>query len=484
MKTKIILSLLVLALSACASLGGSEPNRTIAQLAIDHEATLRWQEKIFQDLLSSPTPSADFLRQMDRLTSLYFRAQKFLMDFDQEQASGDLNALNRSEPYSKLQVIRVLQEQQSELLVFLYGRLVDLKKSGNPDESKKAGAVLSNFGRYMLMNRNKLNRLAMQEFVRDLRLARAGHDKQSADLDPVTFRTPEEITNFLGEKEGELSRRDALAAAAQREAAQKDAEFDEAFAQFAASATRGAARDPQAQINFFPNTGPTGNLFGHELPIGTFALTFDDGPSWEWTPQILQELHKNGQRTTFFWLAKNLRSHGMDEIVQMARNDGHTLGNHSYTHADLSKAGVDIQKEVVESTEVDKEIYGFRPSYFRCPYGSCIYKNVASVRKAIADLRMLHVTWSIDSLDWQDKDPASVYKRVIRQVERNGRGIILFHDIHPQSFSASRAVMRYFRDHKDELKLRTISQIVRELNSLPQQEMPAVFKWLPWGKSE
>jgi peptidoglycan/xylan/chitin deacetylase (PgdA/CDA1 family) len=515
MKSKLILILTSTLVIGCAVSPTLTPNRGIAQLSTASE--LAKSEKEFQDLWSSPAPAAEFLKQVERMASLYFRAQKFLLDFDAE-LNGDLNALNRSESYRKLQVMRGLQEAQVEKVSFLYGRLIDMEQSGEPVSVKKANLVLSSFGRYMLLNRNKLNRLAMQNVVDDLRAVRAEHKQKAAELDSIEFKSPEEITDFLNAKEGDVARREALTRAAKNEAVIIDPEFDQAFVD-SEKAEAKAARDPQSEINYYPSTGRSGNLMGTELPMGTFAITFDDGPHKDWTPRILQTLQETGFKTTFFWLAKNLANHRMDSVVQAAKQAGHILGNHSYTHADLSKPEevlarltppTSLEHEIFDSTAVDTEIYGAKPSYFRCPYGSCIFQRTAKVREMIASQRMLHITWTIDSLDWQDKDPASVYDRVLKQVTRNGRGIILFHDIHPQSYAASTMLMKnYFAQHKDEVSLRTISQIVRELNSLPvaatpttqarplvrpqtqpqpqaqpPASTPSILNWLPWVRPE
>ncbi|MGZ3695967.1 MAG: polysaccharide deacetylase family protein [Bdellovibrionota bacterium] len=505
MKSNLILILAALLVYSCAASPTIEPTRGLAQVSEPQSQ----EEKLFQDLWATQAPANEFMRQVGRTVSLYLRAQKYLLDFDKE-LTGDLNALNRSESYRKLQVLREMQETQVGYITFLYGRVIDMEQSDDPEAKKKAGNVLSSLGRYMLSNRSKLNRLAMQDVVQALRAVREERKQKSAELEGIEFKTPEEITAFLNQKEGDIGRREALAAAAQKEAVQVDPEFDQAFVD-SEKAEAKAARDPQAQVNFAPNPGRSGNLMGHELPMGTFAITFDDGPHLEYTPQILKVFHDAEFKTSFFWLAKNLAGHRkvmnkagqtIDDIVTDARKAGHTLGNHSYSHADLSKpeevlAHLDpptsLDKEINVSTAIDTEVYGVKPSYFRCPYGSCIFKNTTKVREMIAAQRMLHVTWTIDSLDWQDKDPASVYSRVMKQVLKNGRGIILFHDIHPQSLAASTMVVnQYFAKHRDEVKLKSISQIVRELNSLPPisppnvppPETPSILKWLPWGRSE
>ena len=54
---------------------------------------------------------------------------------------------------------------------------------------------------------------------------------------------------------------------------------------------------------------------------------------------------------------------------------------------------------------------------------------------------LIHVFWNVDTLDWQDRNPTTVYQRTMKQVNQQGRGVILFHDIHSQTVIASARVM-------------------------------------------
>lgn len=482
-KIPVLFLLISALLAGCASSLPPTDREPAQASALDLESE-------FQAYWNSADPIQVLVMKVNRLVALYLRAQKILGDFDEEQ-KGDLSPLTSSEAYTKLQVLRVMQDDLTERVAFIYGRLVEMEQSQNPEEVKRSQKILSMFSRFMLLNRNTFKRLAMQNLVSELREIRKQKSAKATGFDGIEFSSAAEIVSFLDAKENETGRREALAAAAQKEAANRDAEFEGNLHEFK-SAMAAPQRDPQA-VAFFPGAGRSGNIWGHELPMGTFALTFDDGPHKKWTPLILNALRENRQKASFFWLAKNLENHGMDEIVYNAKKAGHTLGNHSFTHADLNKSdaalaklGTDLHHEIVDSTAVDKAIYGTKPSYFRCPYGACIFKDNPRVRKMIAEQRMLHVTWTIDSLDWQDKDPASVYNRVVKAVEKHGRGIILFHDVHAQSFEASSALMKYFRGRRNDYRLRTISEVVRELNELPQnEEPPPLLRWLPlpWGQS-
>lgn len=217
----------------------------------------------------------------------------------------------------------------------------------------------------------------------------------------------------------------------------------------------------------FPSPGPSGNMFGKDFPQNTFALTFDDGPSERYTIPIINLLQSHRKKATFFWLAENVQR--SPSIVSQVGAADMPRENHSFTHAQLPKLGADaLAHEIIDSQTVLTSAYGEAPKFFRCPYGAGL--NVAPIRQMIADQKMIHVYWTIDSLDWQDKDPNSVFTRVKNQMTLEKRGIILFHDIHPQSVDAAELVLKYsdsLENTHGRLRLVTIPEIVDEINRRP-----------------
>ena len=87
----------------------------------------------------------------------------------------------------------------------------------------------------------------------------------------------------------------------------------------------------------------------------------------------------------------------------------------------------------------------------------------------IADLGMIHVFWNVDTLDWQDKDPDSIVARAQKQMKTEGHGVILFHDIHPQSVIASKKLVEWTKTLKgteNEIRWVTIPEIINEMNGV------------------
>jgi peptidoglycan/xylan/chitin deacetylase (PgdA/CDA1 family)/uncharacterized caspase-like protein len=184
-------------------------------------------------------------------------------------------------------------------------------------------------------------------------------------------------------------------------------------------------------------------LFGDALPPKTLVLTFDDGPHSRFTPEVAAILQQYGVPAIFFEVGTNLGTVDAQGQAQLqpARADisrqllaqGHALANHSYTHAQLSKrSGEALKEEVLNTDALLKAVDAKRSALFRFPYGARNDEGLQLLK--LAQLRS--VMWNIDSLDWADPVPSSIAERVLREVTRAGRGIVLFHDIHERTTKA------------------------------------------------
>jgi len=183
-------------------------------------------------------------------------------------------------------------------------------------------------------------------------------------------------------------------------------------------------------------------VFGNDFPAKSVALTFDDGPHRKYTEQILALLQKYGVRACFFELGKNLgRVDSANQVQLMPTADiarkvldaGHVIANHSYSHPELPKLPeTDRVQEIERTNLILNKVIGQRPVLFRPPYGA---RNQAILDEVNGD-GLKSVMWNIDSLDWADPIPESIAMRVLHELNRTQRGIILFHDIHRQSVAA------------------------------------------------
>jgi peptidoglycan/xylan/chitin deacetylase (PgdA/CDA1 family)/uncharacterized caspase-like protein len=182
-------------------------------------------------------------------------------------------------------------------------------------------------------------------------------------------------------------------------------------------------------------------ISGLELPPKTVALTFDDGPHPRYTDQVLAVLKKYDLHAVFFEIGKNLGTVEGGQ-VKLGTNvavsnrilaSGSFIGNHTYSHPVLPKLDpADQTKEIDSTSAILTEVLKSPPVLFRPPYGAAN----ADILSEIQSDKMKTVIWNVDSEDWADPVPNSVAQRVITEVEKQQRGIILFHDIHKVGLDA------------------------------------------------
>ena len=161
------------------------------------------------------------------------------------------------------------------------------------------------------------------------------------------------------------------------------------------------------------------------------ALTFDDGPHPYYTEQLLDGLKERGVHATFFVTGEHAALH--PDIIERMQEEGHMIGNHTYSHIQLKKSNrEEFKEELIKTNEVIKEITGNEVLYVRPPYGSWD-KSFES------ELNMFPVLWTVDPLDWCSGNAACVVKRVVEKAEEND--IILMHDYYESSVTAALEVV-------------------------------------------
>lgn len=172
---------------------------------------------------------------------------------------------------------------------------------------------------------------------------------------------------------------------------------------------------------------PAGNT--EKPPVA--ALTFDDGPSGEYTEKLLDGLKKRNVKASFFLLGKCLG--GNEKLVQRMQKEGHLIGNHTYNHVQLNKVSdARAREEILRTNNRIYEITGEYPVYMRPPYGAWNKEMELCVE-------MLPVMWSIDTLDWKTRNTQSILQIVQKNV-KNG-SIILMHDEYETTVQAALEVV-------------------------------------------
>lgn len=154
------------------------------------------------------------------------------------------------------------------------------------------------------------------------------------------------------------------------------------------------------------------------------ALTIDDGPDPEVTPQVLAILDRSGARATFFCIGRQVASH--PELAREIVARGHALENHSYSHRhDFSLLGPRrIAQEIGEAQSTIRAISGSAPRFFRAPAGL----RSPLLEPALARAGLALVSWTRRGFDTVSGDPRRVLERLTRDLAAGD--ILLLHDGH------------------------------------------------------
>lgn len=164
------------------------------------------------------------------------------------------------------------------------------------------------------------------------------------------------------------------------------------------------------------------------------ALTFDDGPVGH-TGRLLDTLAEHGVKATFFVIGRNVAA--SPGLVRRQVAEGHVVGNHSYTHANLGQASAAaVRAEIGRTQSAVEAAAGVRPELFRPPYGA----TGPAVTAVARGHRLPQILWSLDTRDWLDRDAGVIERRVIRGA-RAGQ-IVLLHDLQATTVQAVPAILR------------------------------------------
>ena len=182
-------------------------------------------------------------------------------------------------------------------------------------------------------------------------------------------------------------------------------------------------------IGGYGTAEPAAAIVNENGPV--IALTFDDGPYPKVTGHILDVLEKNGVCATFFVLGSRIEGH--EDMLTRMDELGCEIGNHSFSHADLTRLSkADCQRELSDTDAEIRRVTGHEASVVRPPYG---YYNKA-VRSAAGRPLIL---WTVDTNDWRGKAPGEIADYVIQQAKEGS--VILMHDQQTQTADAMEMII-------------------------------------------
>jgi peptidoglycan/xylan/chitin deacetylase (PgdA/CDA1 family) len=165
-------------------------------------------------------------------------------------------------------------------------------------------------------------------------------------------------------------------------------------------------------------------LYGGDPAKNEIAITFDDGPHAN-TPVLLNILDKHKVKASFFCIGKNIP--GMENILSRILEEGHVIGNHSYSHSNM----IDLwpyKKLIEDITHAEEEILrvtGKKCTMFRPPYGV----TTPLIAKLVKKKKFTVIGWNVRSYDTSIRNKDKLMKRIFRLM-KNG-SVILLHDSTP-----------------------------------------------------
>ena len=470
--THLSLSLL-LGVVACSSYKPSEkfqgPVRTVASLDLLNERGLMDKkiEKLTQSIFQS-----------------YLMGQVYLNEFDAILDKDPSKAMESS-AYDKLLAVRTFVDQFEEEISDLYMDLVMVASHPKYSEEQRENAksalkVIGNF-----MEGVKSDKTLLPENLKPMVLNSIREDQTSLYEDLKVLKGNITFTEGLTEVEKNIHEQMVLLRATRLDY-HKDlskyhvdpAELQKALEHERSSLSfkkleqdilnvskdmkkfRNVIGRGTSAASIFPSAGSNGNITGSGFPANTWSITYDDGPG-KTSPQVLKNLVDKKIPATFFQLAKQVIA--LPGTALAIKDAGMDMASHSYDHAQLTKLGPQgLEKQITEAKKVLESKLGVTIKLFRLPYGAGV--SNAAIRKKIAANKMIHVFWNVDTLDWQDKNPQSIYNRAVKQMKGSSKnaGVVLFHDIHSQTVTASAMLMDYMNANK--INACTVQGVVDQIN--------------------
>lgn len=189
-------------------------------------------------------------------------------------------------------------------------------------------------------------------------------------------------------------------------------------------------RNPDMNL---PNNFPSDIAISHrrgrsDLPY--IAMTFDDGPHPQNTPRLLDMLRERNIKATFYVVGRNVDMY--PDIIRRMAAEGHEIGNHTWTHRNLTGLSKDsIRSEMDRTRDVIVSACGVKPRTMRPPYGALRESQRAWIHK---EYGYPTIMWNVDPKDWMRPGVSVVTSRILDGT-RNG-SIVLAHDLHKPTVDA------------------------------------------------
>ena len=195
-----------------------------------------------------------------------------------------------------------------------------------------------------------------------------------------------------------------------------------------------------------------------DMEVKVVALTYDDGPSYPYTNQLLNILDRYQVKATFFEIGRSIEKH--PEIVPMIVARGHELANHSYSHTDMMFKPREFLLSEIEKTDQLLQELGVKQDSisFRPPFG----RRSVVLSYLLSQMHKKLIMWDVNSLDYEKALTAEdIANRVIDNV-RSG-SIVLMHDSggdRSKTLAATQAIVKTLQSKGYAFK--TVSELLKK----------------------
>jgi len=185
----------------------------------------------------------------------------------------------------------------------------------------------------------------------------------------------------------------------------------------------------------------------------TVALTFDDGPT-PYTLEVLDLLQQYQAKATFFCIGQQLEQY--PEIAQRIIEEGHTIGNHSYSHPNsmgfLSTA--QVKGEIQKCDEVIQQVLHIQTPFYRPPFGI----TNPHIAKALRQTKHRVIGWNNRSLDTVIQEEEAVFNRIYKRIDQ--QTMVLLHDTSDRSVQVLARLLKQLKE--DNYKLVNLVEFLNE----------------------
>jgi len=182
----------------------------------------------------------------------------------------------------------------------------------------------------------------------------------------------------------------------------------------------------------------------HKINKNQIAITFDDGPNIEFTPQVLKLLHKYNAKATFFCIGKHIEMY--PELFKKIIAQNHTIGNHTFSHT-KAFGFLNTRKvisELKQTNAIIQEQTGLEVQLYRPAFGVTNPK----IKRAIKTLGLQSIGWNKRSLDTTSLSEKAILNRITRNLKKGD--VILLHDSSIKSIAVLEQLLLFLHEQKIE----------------------------------